>query len=127
MLWYYRCFLHFTKPGIGATIAPILATLISRRSTWSNYYFITLGLAMISLVALGLTFRNEHSADPSHTDESQRTAQQGKLGIALRNKITWVAATFIFLYQGAEVALGGWLVTFMIHVLSQTNRWGDLI
>ena len=99
-------------------MAPIIATLVSRSSLWSNYYFIPLGLTVLSLVAVGLSFRNEHSADPSSTDESRRNSQRGKLGVAVRNKITWIAATFIFLYQGAEVALGGWLVTFMIQVPS---------
>ena len=99
-------------------MAPIIATLVSRSSLWSNYYFIPMALTMVSLVGLGLSFRNEHSADPTSTDESRRNAQRGKLGVAMRNKITWIAATFIFLYQGAEVALGGWLVTFMIQVTS---------
>lgn len=36
--------------------------------------------------------------------------------MAVKSKVTWIAAIFIFLYQGAEVALGGWLVTFMIQV-----------
>jgi fucose permease len=124
--------------GIGATLAPIIATLISRSTLWSNYYFIPLGLTLTSLVAIGLSFRNEYSADPSSTDESRRNAQRGKLTVAVRNKITWIAATFIFLYEGAEVALGGWLVTFMIQVLHQSSgvdgrfeeeirrRWGIL-
>jgi len=94
--------------GIGATLAPIIATLVSRSSIWSNYYFIQLGLTLISLVAIGLSFRNEHS---------ESNARRGNLAVAIRNRITWIAATFIFLYQGAEVALGGWLVTFMIQVL----------
>src|SRR5271167_2000243 len=84
--------------GIGATLAPIIATLISRGSLWSNYYFITFGLAVLSIIALGLTFRTDHSADPSQTEESRRQAQRGKLGIAIRPRITWIAATFIFLY-----------------------------
>ena len=117
--------------GIGAAIAPLLATqFVSHGLRWSDYYFITLGLACLSLVGLGITFRNEHSAASSEA----RSRQRGKLGLAIRNHITWVAATFIFLYQGAEVgtfpcsfalvfislierlALGGWLVTFMIQV-----------
>jgi fucose permease len=101
--------------GLGATLAPLMATAISRTSIWSNYYFITLCLSLVSLAALGISFRNEN-ADPSVTDEMRRQRQRGKLGVAVRNKITWIAATFIFLYQGAEVALGGWLVTFMIQV-----------
>jgi fucose permease len=103
--------------GIGATIAPIIATqFVSRGFVWSDYYFITLATSTICIFAVGLSFRNEHSTDGSVSDETRRNAQRGKLGIAVRRKITWIASTFIFLYQGAEVALGGWLVTFMIQV-----------
>ena len=106
---------------MGATLAPIFATqLVSHGARWSDYYFITLGLGCISLVGLGLTFRNEHSADPAGSSEA-RSRQRGKLGVAVRNHITWVAATFIFLYEGAEVALGGWLVSFMIQVTSPSD------
>jgi len=126
--------------GVGATLAPIIATqLISRGCVWSTYYFITLALSTLCIFALGLTFRNEHK-NSSQSDVSRRDAQRGKLGIAVRSKITWVAAIFIFLYQGAEVALGGWLVTFMIQVSLSTaflmylhryvkgirRRWGIL-
>ena len=127
--------------GVGATLAPIIATqLISRGCIWSTYYFITLALSTLCIFALGLTFRNEHK-NSTQSDVSRRDAQRGKLGIAVRSKITWVAAIFIFLYQGAEVALGGWLVTFMIQVSLSTaflmnlhryvkgirRRWGILL
>ena len=91
--------------GGGATIAPILATqFVSHGLRWSDYYFITLGLSCLSLVGLAITFRNEHSADPAASSEA-RSRQRGKLGLAVRNHVTWVAATFIFLYQGAEVGM----------------------
>jgi fucose permease len=97
--------------GAGATLAPILATqFISHGLLWSTYYFFTLGLQCLSVVGVGLSFRNEDAG-------LVRTGQRGKLSIAMHSKITWIASTFIFLYQGAEVALGGWLVTFMIQVL----------
>lgn len=103
--------------GIGATLAPIIATqFVSRGFVWSDYYLITLGTSTLCIFAVGLSFRNEHSTEGSGSNEIRRNAQRGKLGIAVRRKITWIAATFIFLYQGAEVALGGWLVTFMIQV-----------
>ena len=104
--------------GIGATLAPIIATqFVSHGLLWSNYYFITLVLVLFSLIALGLTFRFEQFEDLSETEETRRNAQRGKLGIAVRMKVTWIASIFIFLYQGAEVSLGGWLVTFMIQVI----------
>lgn len=31
-------------------------------------------------------------------------------------RVTWLCALFLFFYVGVEVALGGWIVTFMITV-----------
>jgi fucose permease len=32
------------------------------------------------------------------------------------SRVTWLCAAFLLGYVGAEVALGGWIVTFMIRV-----------
>ncbi|KAK9240015.1 major facilitator superfamily domain-containing protein [Lipomyces kononenkoae] len=39
---------------------------------------------------------------------------------ALRDRVTWLAASLILFYQGAEVSIGGWIVSFMIE-----TRRGD--
>ncbi|KAJ8098282.1 major facilitator superfamily domain-containing protein [Lipomyces tetrasporus] len=39
---------------------------------------------------------------------------------ALRDRVTWLAAALILFYQGAEVSIGGWIVSFMID-----SRHGD--
>lgn len=36
-----------------------------------------------------------------------------RLKEALKSRVTWVASIFLLGYVGAEVALGGWIVTFM--------------
>ena len=102
-----------------ATLAPIITTqLVSKGSlSWSNYYFVTLGLSVLSIFGLGFAFSKEHSTDPSASDGSRHHAQRGKLKIALQNSVTLVAAIFISLYRGSKVTLGGWLFTFMIQVL----------
>ena len=35
---------------------------------------------------------------------------------ALKTRVAWISAFFLLLYVGIEVALGGWIVTFMIEV-----------
>jgi fucose permease len=37
------------------------------------------------------------------------------LGRALRTKTTYLAAIFIFSYQGGEVAISGWVISYLIH------------
>lgn len=34
----------------------------------------------------------------------------------MKKRVTWVTAMFLLVYVGIEVALGGWIVTFMIRV-----------
>jgi fucose permease len=42
-----------------------------------------------------------------------KAGSDSRLKEALRSRATWVASVFFFLYVGVEVALGGWVVTFM--------------
>jgi len=59
--------------------------------------------------ATGAKYRAENPVMHSDSDNS-RTKE------ALMNPITWICAFFLLFYVGVEVALGGWLVTFMIRV-----------
>ncbi|OWB71320.1 hypothetical protein B5S31_g1006 [[Candida] boidinii] len=42
------------------------------------------------------------------------------LGLALKSPITWFISFFVLFYQGGEVSIGGWIVTFL-----ETYRHGD--
>lgn len=61
----------------------------------------------------GAKYREEN---PRHSNDDQG----GRTREAVRNKVTWLCALFLFAYVGAEVALGGWIVTFMMNVRSAT-------
>lgn len=37
--------------------------------------------------------------------------KESRLQEALKKRVTWVASVFLLCYVGAEVALGGWIVT----------------
>ncbi len=50
------------------------------------------------------TISTEHSQNKRPTRE------------ALKERVTWVSAVFLLIYVGIEVALGGWIVTFMIRI-----------
>lgn len=34
----------------------------------------------------------------------------------MKTRVTWVSAFFLLVYVGIEVALGGWIVTYLIRV-----------
>jgi fucose permease len=48
-----------------------------------------------------------------YRESNPGTSSDSRLKEALRSRATWVASAFFFLYVGVEVALGGWVVTFM--------------
>ena len=108
--------------GIGGTIAPLIATsLVNKGHPWSTFYFIALGIAILNLATFLTVFRNyDHdspSSQPLHPTRSNpagTTSRSALLKQALRNKTTILGALFIFAYQGAEVSISGWVISFLI-------------
>lgn len=45
----------------------------------------------------------------------------GATAAAVKNRVTILAAAFLLFYVGAEVSIGGWIVTFMLRVRHGTN------
>lgn len=50
-----------------------------------------------------------------YREQNPRTnsGHDSRLKEALKSRVTWVSSIFLLGYVGAEVALGGWIVTFM--------------
>ena len=122
--------------GLGGIFGPIIATaLVSRGVYWSRYYSITLGIRVLTLLCVSITWRGygeDHS--PNLLTALERTASRRAaadagmsepnklqlLKMALKNRVTIIGALFIFAYQGAEVSISGWVISFLI-----TYREGD--
>lgn len=52
-----------------------------------------------------------------HADNPRTSSEGGsRTKQAIKHKVTWMCAAFFFCYVGGEVALGGWIVTFMNKV-----------
>lgn len=51
-----------------------------------------------------------------HSSESNRMGLSEALFCTPSARVTWVTAAFLLCYVGVEVALGGWIVIFMIRV-----------
>jgi fucose permease len=60
----------------------------------------------------GDQFRAEH---PRTTDAKGNRMKEALFTMPSA-RVTWVATWFLVLYMGIEVALGGWIVTFMLRV-----------
>jgi fucose permease len=114
--------------GIGGTIAPIIGTaIVSQGVIWSRFYFFLLGLRFCCIVFAAWAFRN-YEEDSSATlltalemtaSRQNAAAEPGskmkELKLALKNKVTIFGALFIFAYQGAEVAVSGWIISYLIN------------
>jgi fucose permease len=115
--------------GIGGIAGPLIATaLVSRGYLWSRYYMLQLGLATFNLVFSAWSFWNyeleSDSLEPeqvisrqqepeSTSSRAQRRWQSFKTLVS--NRPTLLGACFIFAYQGAEVAISGWIISFLVQ------------
>lgn len=126
--------------GIGCMISPPLIThLIDRERNpwvWSNYYLVLSVIAASCMVFSAVVFRNEtprkyefsvilketrrQLEDKDINDEDSSSDASGtdsaSLSQALRSKLVWFFSVFMFVYVGAEVAFGAWLVTFLLRI-----------
>ncbi|KAG7663210.1 uncharacterized protein J8A68_003292 [[Candida] subhashii] len=44
------------------------------------------------------------------------------LGMTLRSKLVWLLSSILFIYVGAEVSFGAWLVTYLLRIRSWTYK-----
>lgn len=115
-------FLHAAY-GLGGTLAPLIATAMITKGhlQWYLFYYIMIGLAISELCgavivfweATGKRFRKHHARTSDR--EGSRTRE------ALGNRVVWICAIFLFFNVGFEVALGGWVVSFMGTVRGSTT------
>lgn len=108
--------------GLGATLSPLIATTMITKADlgWYTFYYVMIGGAAIELAASSAAFWPEtgakfRAANPRTTDK-----KGGRTKEALSNRVTWICSLFLLAYVGVEVALGGWIVTFMIQVRQGT-------
>ncbi|WEW60938.1 hypothetical protein PRK78_006426 [Emydomyces testavorans] len=127
--------------GLGATLSPTIATSLITKAHWKwfEFYYLVAGAAFLEMAFLATAFwtasaakyRAEHppaaitELDISHhSRESTKTLSRvlnrifgdSRTAEALKNRVTWICSIFISIYAGAEVGLGGWIVTFMINI-----------
>ncbi|KAM3529905.1 hypothetical protein MY4038_005207 [Beauveria bassiana] len=131
--------------GIGGVISPFISTAMITKGglSWYAFYYIMvcnnfnrsrtglidqIGIAGVELVSLTAAFwKSTGPVYQAAYKESQQTQirHETGLGEALFQKpaarVSWVSALFLLLYVGVEVALGGWIVTFMSKVRKQDD------
>ncbi|KAF4826545.1 Bypass of stop codon protein 6 [Colletotrichum tropicale] len=110
--------------GLGGTIGPLMATALVTRAhaSWSTYYFITLGLAAFNGAFATWSFWHYEKDLPlsqqqtASEADTTSTTQLLAMFSALKMRIVLLGALFVFAYQGAEVSISGWVISFLIAV-----------
>ncbi|KAK8106819.1 Bypass of stop codon protein 6 [Apiospora kogelbergensis] len=111
-------FLHGSY-GLGATIGPLVSTamVVKAGLPWYAYFYLMIGLASLELlltstVFWGATGASYRAARETVSGDGARTTTR----TVMREPLVWLLAVFLLGYVGAENALGGWIVSFMLDV-----------
>lgn len=109
--------------GAGGVIAPLIATSMITKANlqWYHFYYIMIAAAMLELAATlsafwkatGKVFVDSHPKTSENAGNSSLREALLKMPAA---RVTWLCALFLLCYVGVEVALGGWIVKFMLEV-----------
>lgn len=114
---YHGCY------GVGACAGPLIATLMTDNGIqWNYFYYVLLGLTLFNLVFLTIAFKGidedlkTYTFENDKDDESTISSDQKQhdFKAAFKDFRTWLGCVFIFFYQGSEVSMGGWVVTFIL-------------
>jgi fucose permease len=127
---------------VGPLVATAVVT--SGGLVWSRFYVMTLGMAIFNAAFAGWSFWNYEKESLAHfvplravrsthprrqstellaNDENQPpvsqamikpTDQFSNMVKSFRSKIVLLGALFIFAYQGAEVSISGWVISFLL-------------
>ena len=99
--------------GLGGTVGPLIATALVTVAAahWSRYYLLTLGVALLNAVFAAWSYRGYEASEPA--PRRHDPGAHGMLG-ALSSRVVLLGALFIFAYQGAEVSISGWVISFLI-------------
>ncbi|KAH6647919.1 major facilitator superfamily domain-containing protein [Truncatella angustata] len=105
--------------GVGGIVGPLIATsMVSNGVLWSRFYLVTMGVAALNMAFTILTFwkyEQETYIPQTAAETSPAGAQQlSAMLLAFKTRVVLVGAMFIFAYQGAEVSISGWVISFLI-------------
>jgi len=133
--------------GLGATLAPLIATTMITKGNlqWYTFYYILvssittrlyttpitfliikqIGCALIEFATSFPAFYACTAAVHHAANDASAAKTNNRLSEALATmpaaRVTWLCALFLCCYVGIEVAIGGWVVTFMLRVRHGAN------
>lgn len=98
---------------------------------WWSFYYIMAGTSLLEFVASVAGFWREDGEifrkNNARTEAGQGGGGGSRTTEAMKNRIVWTLAIFLFTYMGVEVAVGGWLVEFMRQERDGANLESGLV
>ncbi|EIW78183.1 MFS general substrate transporter [Coniophora puteana RWD-64-598 SS2] len=107
--------------GPGAVLAPLVATHFSTLPRWSFHFLTSLGLSLLNIAILSVVFRfkkqDDCLAQIGLAPASDRgTSNHSEFRQILALKEVHLLTLFVLFYNGVEVTIGGWTITYIINV-----------
>ena len=104
--------------GVGATVAPLIATAMITKAElpWYRFYWLMAAAAALEFVLLVPSFRHADGATYRAKHMYELGQDRTTTRRVLREPITWLVSFFLLGYTGVEVAISGWTVSFMLEV-----------
>jgi fucose permease len=101
--------------GAGALLGPLIAAAVLALATgqWNVTYLVWALAAALALAGFRLVFGRD-GVQTRGLGSAEHAAKSGNsLAIAMRSRLVWLAALFLFVYVGTEVSLGSWSYTLL--------------
>lgn len=76
---------------------------------------------------VGLQDLGAHLTSVREDEHLSVAEKHSVMKLALSNKITWLIAIFVLVYQGSEVSLGGWIVSYLLDYRDVQNSYGYVL
>ncbi|KAK7429901.1 hypothetical protein QQZ08_003523 [Neonectria magnoliae] len=112
-------FLHGAY-GLGGTVGPLIATAIvtAADAVWTRYYILTLVIGAFT-AGMGLWsfwgYEKEMSPAARARESAPGVSAAHSMWMVVKLRVVLLGAIFIFAYQGAEVSISGWVISFLIN------------
>lgn len=107
--------------ALGGFTGPLIASAIASHSNgaWATFYYVPTGIGALNLMLCSFAFGHETCLSRTrHQTSGQRasTTVLFELKATLKLKEVWLMSVFFFLYLGAAITAGGWVVEFLVLV-----------
>jgi hypothetical protein len=108
--------------GLGAVLAPLIATTMITKGhlPWYTFYYVMISMAFIELCSSAAAFWKADGAAFRAANPRTGEGKDNRMKEAIMRlpyaRVTWCCSIFFLGYVGIEVALGGWIVKFMLEV-----------